>query len=188
MSKATDCLIDRVRTVDADAVALVSAGTISWVRTRLGIVGEVRAPEGTAPEKAPRLVEEEVARAHALLDELPLDQFSRSDVYNLLLFVSLPFDRTMVPGITAELEARCADLSGSRKVLLWKGEAVEERLGPVMRHLRLVSPSGDPLRHVVAEQARDQLDARALELLFKRRLDESDIDELVRALGRERAI
>jgi hypothetical protein len=180
-----DSFADRVRTVDAEATELVSDGNVSWVRSRLGILGEVRIPDATPADEAPRLVQEQVARAHALLDELPLNRFRRSDVWNLLLFVCLPFDSTIAPDIRAQLETTSADLRGSRRLLLWRGQAVESQLAPVMRHLRLVSAPGDPLRRVVAEGVRDDVDARALELLFKRRLEEADIDELVRALGRE---
>ena len=43
--------------------------------------------------------------------------------------------------------------------------------------------SGDPLRDSVVQMAQSEEERNALEALFKRRIQDEDVDELIRVLG-----
>ena len=180
-----DTLLRRLRAIDPEASELVSADDLSWIRTRLGIVGEVRLDQKTSLEAAPAAISAAIERAHSLLDVLPLAVFRRSDMWNLLLFVAVPYDRNVAAEQAATLEEQCRDLVGSRKVLLWKKQRIEEYLQPFKTRTPELAGSDDPLREVLKQHARDAEDLRVFDFLYKRRLEEMDIDELVRALSRE---
>ncbi len=185
MNESTS-LIDRLRSLDPEATEVLSATGIAWVRTRLGVIGEIRVPDAMPVEGAPQFISEEVERAHALLDQLPLSMFRRSDMWNLLLFITVPYFEAAIPtDLAMRLEAECRGLVGSRKVLLWKEQHVESYLQPLAKRSSDAMGADDPLREALLREARDDTERRALDILFKRRLEESDIEELVRALGRE---
>jgi hypothetical protein len=174
--------------LDPDASLLVSDDFCQWVRSRMGIVGLLALEDRVPLETVREFLKEGIVRAYAQLDALPERLFSHDDMWNVTLFIAIPWTQgeTVADSkLSSALLDVTRDLSGSRKVILWKGTSVANHLGPLVQASKTWSvSSGEPLRDVVQASARDEVERGALEVLFQRRITEGDLDTLIRALGR----
>jgi hypothetical protein len=179
---------DEMRTVDPAASILVSDDSCQWVRSRMGIVGLIALEERVSPETLREWLDQMIIRAHAQLDALPESLFSHDDMWNVTLFIAVPWTQGEISAdskLSTALLDVTRDLSGSRKVILWTDTSVANHLGPLAQASKTWSgSSGEPLRDVVQASARDEFERGALEVLFQRRITEADWDTLIRALGR----
>jgi hypothetical protein len=173
---------------DGTAELLVRDDSCEWVKCRVGVVGMITIERRMEPKELSLSVAGKVARAHATLDALPNSRFSEDDVWNLLLLLSVPWTEEEAKGeeavfsVLSDLEG---DLSGSRKLVLWRGRSPLEDLGRFGGTTHLWVPStADPLREALEAVATDKTEREALEILFKKRILESDLDELIAVLSR----
>lgn len=168
--------------------SLAADDSCEWVRTSVAIVGLVR----IAPTETATLLHQEcsraVDRAHGLVDRLPDDILSFEDIWNLILFLAVPWtsqDLFELRDFERVLHTWRGNTTGSRKILLPKGISPRRHVGAFEAPDGAWSPiPGDPLRQALASLAADPQESQALEVLFKKRLTESDFDHLVRILGR----
>jgi hypothetical protein len=187
---ASNPLLDSLRNIDPDAAVIYSDEVCAWVRCRLAIVGRVQLNKSDAdasPEKLSSSIKQLTNHAYAVLDELPDDQLSFEDLWNLVLLISVPWTQTELEKRTKIVETLAefaTDISRSRKLILWSDVLPEEHFGSLGAGDKPWSPpSGDPLRETVKKFARNPDEDNALEALFKRRLSDEDIDDLIRVLG-----
>jgi hypothetical protein len=163
-----------------------------WMRSKWGIVGTINLldlpQDGTTLSVA---IAAAVSHAYSLLDALPETRLPAGDLWNLTLLLSVPWTRAdgaKRPAIHEPLRLLVQDTKGARKVILWSDETVKDHFGRLTTPRQVLStPFTDPLRDTIAILARDTAEREALDLLFKRKLTQEDIDELVRVLGREHA-
>ncbi len=178
-----------MRRVDHQARRLTKSEDSEWFRSRLGIVGVTRVPPVRDAEELREQLRASIGKAHALLDTLPEDQLSLEDLWNLLLFVAVPWNQEEAENhkdIMAVLEEAVQDTAGSRKIILWRGKSLVDHLGPMGRRGTFWLPSSsDPLRDALHAAARDDREREALEALFKAKISEADLDQIIEALGRK---
>jgi len=178
-----------LRRVDFRARRLAGDENAQWVRSRMGIVGVVNVSAAASSKAVKEEIERSIRKAYALLDNLPEDELSLEDLWNLLLFVSVPWTQEEASAedeIIAVLNEAVENTSGSRKIILWKDKSLIDHLGPMGRRGTLWLPSSpDPLRDALAATVRDSGEMDALEALFKARISEADLDEIIRVLGRK---
>jgi hypothetical protein len=171
---------------DPHAEPLAADETCEWVRSRFAIVGRVCVETKVSPSELRDLIDQRTAHAYAALDQLSESELSFADLWNLLLVIAVPWTRTearSLPEIDKLLESTATDTSGSRKIILWADSSLEAHLGD-LGHGNSISPrSGDPLRDSVIQVALSEEERNALEALFKRRIQDEDVDELIRVLG-----
>lgn len=178
-----------LKDIDPDSRQLAHNERAEWVRSRLGIIGMVVVPQASNGPELKEQIASEVRNAHALLDTLPEDQLSLEDLWNLLLFVAVPWTQAEVESGAAErreiLDETIRDTSGSRKLILWAGRSVVDHLGPMGRRGTLWLPSSpDPLRDALQATVRDEAELNALEAIFKARISEADLERIVKVLSR----
>lgn len=189
MTRFRDLVVD-FRALDPTTELLAENEGSGWARTRWGVIGLARlesVPETTAEARA--ALDGAVQEAYSLLDSLPETRLPAEDLWNLTLLVSVPWRREEAPHHPEAYESlvgSAQDTRGARKLILWADESVANHFG------RLTTPTNvdggvltDPLREVIATMSRDTAERDALEILFKGKLTQDDIDELVRVLGRD---
>ena len=182
-------LLQLLHRIDDKVKELRADEQCEWVRSKLGVIGFIRVAEPVNDDALDALLGERIAHAHALLDELSDDDLQLEDLWNIVLLIAVPWTRdamATLPETARVLLSWVRDTSGSRKIIVWSGTTVEDYLGPLGGGLTgWMPPTGDPLRAAVGAAARDAEEARALEVLFKRRIDESDFELLIKVLGRK---
>jgi hypothetical protein len=183
-------LLKSIRRIDPKAKELVNADKCEWVRCSLAIVGRVRIPKmsrAMSPEMLSALVRETATAAYEALDDLPDEELSFEDLWNLVLFIEIPWTEQKSkenPELIRVLSDIANDLRGSRKIILWRGSTIERLLGSLAKGGKAWIPvSGDPLRGKVMEFARNGAERKVFEALFRRRIPEEDIDRLISVLG-----
>jgi hypothetical protein len=186
----SETLLDSVIRLDPKAMTIYRDEQCEWVRCRLAIVGKIQLdrPEAyVAAQKLTSSLKKLTAHAYAVLDELSDEQLSFEDLWNLLLLIAVPWTRADIrkhADIADVLSTFATDVSGSRKVILWADTPLEQHLGSLGAGAKpWIPPSGDPLRDAVTGFARSDAEHDAFEVLFKRRIEDEDIDELIRVLG-----
>lgn len=181
-------LHDIIRNHDPAALLIKRDERCEWVRSTLGIIGLIRISEPLLPPALQTRLSDDIAHAYAVLDEFPDSTISFDDLWNLLLLIWIPWTRDeleQLEDIANILLSVSRDTAGSRKVILWRDRSPAEYVGPLGRGAAPWLPSsGDPLRAAVTSIARDDEEQNALDLLFKRRITEEDVDQLLRTLGR----
>jgi len=180
-------LIALIKLNDPDAEPLTADETCEWVRSRFAIVGRISIETKVSPSELKDLTEQRTARAYAALDQLSDNELSFADLWNLLLVVAVPWTRREARSLTEIdnlLASTATDTSGSRKIILWKDSSLEKQLGDFEHSENAATAlSGDPLRDSVIQMAQNEEERAALEALFKRRIQDEDVDELIRVLG-----
>jgi hypothetical protein len=158
-----------------------------WVRSRYGILGLVRIDERISHQEVKRLLDERVAHAHSVLDQLPDEALSFEDLWNLLLMISVPWniEQAEADRELAELLLSCVrDTTGSRKIIIWRGTSPTDYIGRLGKGAGSWMPaSGDPLREAADATSQSDTERQVLEILFKRRISEKDVDQLIQTLG-----
>ncbi len=182
-----------LRRVDPRAQVLVENERCEWVKSVFGILGLIRiSPETGAHESSAqgvaRRIKQGADEAYALLDALPEERLSLEDVWNLLLFISVPWTQEEIgglPELAAALFQIGQDTSGSRKIVLPRGASPLQHIGRMGgKGTPWIPSSPDPLRDAVRSVSRDDIDREALDVLFKARIGEADLDRLIQALAR----
>ena len=182
-------LLKELSALDRNARQLVDDEVCEWVRSRPGIIGIVQlAHLHTALDQVVITFRRLVDHAYALLDRLPQEKLSVEDVWNVTLLIAVPIrepDLERDSDVGRFLQNISQDVTGSRKLVLWFDQGVADYFGPLGegRHLWKLS-SDDPLRQALEKLAADSVEREALEVIFKRRLSQEDIDELLRVLSR----
>ena len=174
--------------IDAQSRRVACNDDSEWVRSRFGIVGVVWLSIARSGPELKDKIGLAVRKAYALLDALSDEQLSLVDLWNLLLFVSVPWTQAEAESdqeLMEVLDETVRDTSGSRKLILWKGRSLMDHLGPMGRRGTLWLPSSpDPLRDALQAAVRDELELDALEAIFKARITEVDLDHIVKVLSR----
>jgi len=180
-------LKDEMLTFDPQVTLLAADDSCEWVRSRMGIVGLIRVSEPVAPGTLRTMLEEKIVSAYAQLDALSENAFSLDDMWNVILLIAVPWTRDEAEANSELIHALVEvsrNLSGSRKILVWSGTPLARHLGLLAQITKTWSPSSEePLREVVRAAARNEVERDALEVLFKRRITEADLDALIQALG-----
>lgn len=184
----TSQLQSQLKAADPDSQLIASDLQCQWIRSRLGIVGIVSIDEKVPAQDLRQLLSSRVNHAYAMLDSLPAAQLSSDDAWNLLLVIAIPWTKEEVstlPEIADVFSEFAQNLTGSRKIILWKRGRMSDHLGPLGEAPSDSSFSpADPLRAALAPIARDQAEYNALTLLFKRRISEEELEQLIEVLGR----
>ena len=173
--------------IDPGAELLAENSQTSWWRTGFGILGLA----GVDEEGITRGLSEITRGAYTLLDFLPEAKLPTSDLWNLTLVLAVPWtaeEAIKDSAVYGALEAATHDTTGARKVVMWSNERLRDHFGRLTT--ATAQPRGlswnDPLREEIASVSRDAEERTALEVLFKRKLTQDDIDGLVHVLGREK--
>jgi hypothetical protein len=173
--------------LDRDAELLAENSQTSWWRTGFGVIGIAEVTEDATTRGLADLTH----AAYALLDFLPETRLPAQDLWNLTLVLAVPWSFEEVvrePGLLEALEAVAHDPTGARKIVLWSNETLRDHFGRLATAAEKVQGFNwnDPLREAIDTASRDEEERRSLEVLFKRKLGQDDIDALVRVLGREK--
>jgi hypothetical protein len=189
LARGDGWLLEELAQLDRKAKQLVGDELCEWVRSRPGIIGIVQLARFSPIQQLTNLLRRLIEHAYTLLDRLPQEKLSVQDIWNVTLLIAVPFKESELDrdSETAKvLDAISRDLTGSRKVVLWLDRRIADYFGPLGegRHLWKLS-SDDPLRRTLERLATDSVEREALETIFKRRLSQEDIDELLRVLSRD---
>jgi hypothetical protein len=180
--------IESVRQFDGRARELREDAQCQWVRCGFGIVGLVTISHAAPAAELDARIEGLVAHAHSVLDDLPDEQLEVEDLWNVVLLIAVPWTRAGAasePLIAAVLLRWTRNTIGSRKIILWQGSDLRDYLGPLGLGARgWMPPLGDPLRDTIMSAAAGDDERRVLEVLFKRRIDQADIESLIEVLSR----
>jgi len=181
-------LLGELLQLDRNAKQIVDDELCQWVRSRPGIIGIVQLARLAPIEQQTNILRRLIERAYNLLDRLPQEKLSVQDIWNVTLLIAVPIMESELDrdsDIARSLHSISFDVTGSRKLVLWFDRRVGDYFGPLGagRHLWKLS-SDDPLRQTLERLAADSVEREALESVFKRRLSQEDIDELLRVLGR----
>ena len=174
--------------LDRNAKQLVDDEFCEWVRSRPGIIGIVQVARFAPIQQLTNILRRLIEHAYNLLDRLPQEKLSLQDIWNVTLLISVPIKESELDrdsDIARSLHAVSRNVTGSRKVILWFDRRVADYFGPLGegRHLWKLS-SDDPLRQTLERLATDSVEREALEMVFKSRLSQEDIEELLRVLSR----
>jgi hypothetical protein len=183
-------LVDTLRPIDESVTHLQGDARCEWVRSTFGIVGKVAVPSVTGTNSLNDLISREVDHALALIDQIPDKQLDEQELWNLVLFISVPWTRLEAQTrseIARVLAQWARNTVGCRKVILWSDVDIQNHLGPLgLGGEGWVPPLGDPLRDTISSSSLDEEERLALDVLFKRRIEASDIEQVIRTLGRGR--
>jgi hypothetical protein len=175
--------------LDSKAKQLVMDELCGWVRSRPGIIGIIQLAR-LAPTEVPILARRLIGHAHGVLDRLPREQLSVEDIWNVTLLISVPMKESELDRhseIAKLLDEISHDLTGSRKVVLWFDRHLSDYFGSLGegQHNIWKLSSDDPLRQTLDRVAIDLVERQALEVIFKRRLSQQDIEDLFKTLGKQ---
>jgi hypothetical protein len=180
--------LDAVRSVDPAAISIAQEPAAEWLRTSTGIVGRVSLEDCADALSLKHSAPERIAGAYSLLDRSQGVEYD--ECWNVLLLVAVGGtsvrDASDSDALTF-LASVARDTSGSRKVILWSDDSPIKHVGPFgstgSEPTLIVDPIRDALLAMVATEGERDL----VELLFKRRLTESDVSAaLVALVGAER--
>jgi hypothetical protein len=182
-------LLGELVQLDRKAKKLVQDASCEWVRSRPGIIGVVQLARFAPLQQLTNLLRRLIDHAHTLLDRLPQEKLSVQDIWNVTLLIAVSIKESELDRdseIAKLLDGISRDMSGSRKIVLWLDRRISDFFGPLGegRHLWKLS-SEDPLRRTLEHLATNLEERGALEAIFKRRLSQEDIDELLRVLSRQ---
>jgi hypothetical protein len=188
LSRSSSWLQQRLSSIDKNARSLAASEYCEWVRSRPGIIGWVPLTRIESVPAAEKCFQRLAAHAYSVLDSLPSESLSTEDLWNITLLVAVPLSRP-APDRATDLEQILGsipnDLRGSRKIVLWFEDDVLNYFGPLRAGYDSWEPSAqDPLRVTLDRLAMDNVERDALELVFKRRLSQQDIDSLTDILSR----
>lgn len=188
LSRGDGWLLAELLHLDRSAKELAGDEFCEWVRSRPGIIGIVQAARFAPIQQLTSNLRRLIQHAYTLLDRLPQEKLSVQDIWNVTLLIAVPIkelDLGRDSDIARSLHSISRDVTGSRKVILWLDRHVTDYFGPLGegRHLWKLS-SDDPLRETLERLATDSVEREALEMVFKRRLSQEDIEELLRVLSR----
>ena len=188
LARGGDWLARELVQLDSKAKQLVTDGLCEWVRSRPGIIGMVQLAR-LAPTQVPILARRLIGHAHGVLDRLPREQLSVEDIWNVTLLISVPMKESEFKRnseIAKSFDEISRDVTGSRKVVLWFDRHLSDYFGPLGEgHDIWKLSSDDPLRQTLDRVATDPVEREALEVIFKRRLSQQDIEDLFKILGRQ---
>ncbi len=180
-------LLDRLGELDSTAKVLVDRPEVEWVRSRLGIIGLVSIQEPANAGSFRQMISVTLELAHGFLDALSPMEFSRSDVWNLLLLVRVPWTRQEIKTRTSEaavLIDLCNDVVASRKVVIWKDADISDYF---WSRVASVGSAGlatvDPLRQTLEDSVRTKEELQALEFLFKRKISREELERAISVLA-----
>ena len=186
VSRDDSWLLRELIRLDTHAKQLVKDDLCGWVKSRPGIVGIVQIGRVESKQEMAGVLRRLIERAYTLLDELPSDKLSIQDIWNVTLLISVPInesERDRHAESASFLDQIARDVTGSRKIVLWSDRRVADYFGPLGQGQNVWRPSSDdPLRETVRRIAANSNERNALEIIFKRRLSQDDIDELLKAL------
>ncbi len=188
LSRGDRWLLGELEHLDRNAKQLVDNEFCEWTRSRPGIIGIVQVARFVPVQQLTNTLRRLIENAYNLLDSLPQEKLSVQDLWNVTLLIAVPIKESEIDRdseIARSLHAISGDLTGSRKVVLWFDRRVADYFGPLGegRHFWKLS-SDDPLRQTLERLATDSAEREALEMVFKRRLSQEDIEELLRVLSR----
>ena len=187
VSRGNEWLLGELVRLDRNAKRLVDDELCEWVRSRPGIIGIVQIGRLTPILQLENVLRRLIAHAYTLLDRLPQQELSFEDIWNVTLLIAVPikemeYDRDV--DTAKSLEKVTRDVTGSRKVILWLDRSLDEYFGPLgAGSSSWKLSSDDPLRVKLESLATNLVERNALEIIFKRRLSQEDIDELLKVLG-----
>jgi len=188
VSRGGGWLLGELQRLDRNAQRLVDDELCQWVRSRPGIIGIVQIARFATIEQMTNTLRRLIEHAYNLLDRLPQEKLSVQDIWNVNLLIAVPMMESELDqnsDVARSLRSISFDVRGSRKIILWFDRRVSDYFGPLGQghHLWKLS-SDDPLRQTLERVAADSAERDALEIVFKRRLSQENIDELLRVLGR----
>jgi hypothetical protein len=190
LSRGNGWLLEDLLRLDRNATQLVDDELCQWVRSRPGIIGIVQIARFAPILQFTNILRRLIEHAYTLLDRLPQEKLSVQDIWNVTLLISIPireseFNRDS--DVSKSLTSISRDLTGSKKLVLWFDRRPADYFGPLGEGRHVWKPSSDdPLRQTLERLAADPLERDALELVFKRRLFQEDIEELLRVLSRHK--
>jgi hypothetical protein len=188
VSRGDGWLLKELLGIDENAKQIAGNDICEWVRSRHGIIGIIRFAESESRKPSTSLLRRLIEQAYTLLDDLPRQQFSVQDVWNVTLLIAVPMkqtERQQDTDLDRSLDQVSRDLSGARKIVLWLDKGIRDYFGPLtLGHHLTELPGVDPLRSTLARLATDLKERDALEVIFKSRLSQEDIDQLMQVLGR----
>lgn len=189
LNRGDGWLLGELLQLDRNAKQMVDDEFCEWVRSRPGIIGIVQVARFAPIQQLTNMLRRLIEHAYNLLDRLPQEKLSVQDIWNVTLLIAVPtkdseLDRDSE--IARSLHAISRDVTGSRKMVLWFDRRVADYFGSLGegRHFWKLS-SDDPLRQTLERLATDSVEREALEMIFKRRLSQEDIEELLRVLSRD---
>jgi hypothetical protein len=180
-------LFEELSKLHKNTVQLVEQELCEWVRSRPGIIGITRLARFPARPQLRSLIKQLIQHSYAALDSLPKEKLTFQDMWNITLLIAVPIKESEVDresDLFKELDAVSRDVSGSRKTILWFDRTVADHFGPVGEGHDWQLATDDPLRRSLDELASDPVEREVLKNIFKRKLSQSDIDELLRVLSR----
>jgi hypothetical protein len=188
VSRGDGWLLRELLRLDKHAKLIIGDELCEWVRSRHGIIGIVRLARLESTGYLMRVLRRTIESAYSLLDNLPRDKFSVQDVWNVTLLIAVPIkeaERKRDSDLNRSLNEIPRDLNGARKIVLCLDKGIRDYFGPLsLGHDPSEMSSIDPLRETLARFATDPKERDALEVIFKSRLSQEDIDQLMLVLGR----
>lgn len=183
-----ESLQNLMRAVDGEAQSLESDERCEWVRSRFGIIGRVSLSEKVPVESLDQRLRELVDHAYGVIDQVPDAVLGFEDLWSLLLLICVPWSRNEVassPRLAEIFAGYSRETTGSRKVIVLAGEPIQDLFAPLgTGPSAWMPPPGDPLHEAINAVAHDEAERDALEIVFRRRITEDEIDALIRVLGR----
>lgn len=179
-------LLYELARLESGATRLIADETCAWIRSRPGILGLVQFGALTTADESANLLQRLIQHAYMILDGLPQDKLSIADIWNVTLLISVPLqesERDQATSIGPVLDRFARDVNGSRKIILWLDKEIDDYFGPLGKgHAPWRMNTGDPLRQTLDRIAANDVERDALEVVFKKRLSQDDIDRLLAAL------
>ncbi|MFZ1083686.1 MAG: hypothetical protein WAN35_01830 [Terracidiphilus sp.] len=188
LSRGDGWLLKELAHLDPKAKQLVEDEFCEWVRSRPGIIGIVQLARFEPKQQLDCVLSRLIDHAYTLLDGLPQERLSVQDIWNVTLLISVPIGKEELDrgsDVVKSLDALAQNVTGSRKLVLWFDRTVGEyfgRLGEGRESWKL--SSDDPLRQTLERVAANSEERNALEVIFKSRLSQEDIDELLQELSK----
>jgi hypothetical protein len=188
LSRGNGWLLKELVNLDRNAKQLVQDEFCEWVKSRPGIIGIVQLARFAPKQQLNSVLSRLIDHAYTLLDGLPQEKLSVQDIWNVTLLIAVPIGKQELDrnsDVVKSLDALVQNLTGSRKLVLWFDRTVGEyfgRLGEGRESWKL--SSDDPLRQTLERVAANSEEREALEVIFKSRLSQDDIDGLLQALSK----
>jgi hypothetical protein len=188
LSRGDGWLLKELLHLDHNAKQLVADEFCEWVKSRPGIIGIIQIARITSRQQLDCVLSRLIDHAYTLLDGLPQERLSVQDIWNVTLLIAVPIRKQELDRnseVLKSLDALAQNVNGSRKLVLWADRTVGEYFGPLGegRESWKLS-SDDPLRQTLERVAANSEERDALEVIFKSRLSQEDIDELLQALSK----
>ena len=159
-----------------------------WVRCWFGILGLIRVPDQTTDSKVSDTLSSLIVHAHSMLDQVPEEALEFEELWNVTLLVHVPWpwhEMEGRPNVAIALADVVGNTTGSRKLIVWKGEQVLDHVGKLGASGGTWQPtSGDPIREALLASARDEREAAAINMLLDGgRIGDAKLDDMVHVFG-----